>query len=85
MFQASRDKRKVIFKRAESYIKKYRKEQRDKIRLKRQARDHGNFYVEGEPKLAFVIRIRGFVQPTSLTFHSFHFIFSSVSTKFIPA
>jgi large subunit ribosomal protein L7e len=55
----SRETRRVIFQRAERYIKLYRKQQRDAIRLKRQARKFGNFYVEGEPKLAFVIRIRG--------------------------
>jgi 60S ribosomal protein uL30 len=60
--KANATKRKLIFKRAESYIRQYRKEQRELIRLKRQARQHGNFYVEAEPKLAFVIRIRGINQ-----------------------
>jgi large subunit ribosomal protein L7e/general transcription factor 3C polypeptide 2 len=55
----NRDKRRVIFQRAEKYIKNYRRQQRDIIRLKRQARQFGNFYVQDEPKLAFVIRIRG--------------------------
>ena len=32
---------------------------RDRIRLKREARKCGNYYVPDEPKLAFVIRIRG--------------------------
>jgi len=58
----NRETRRVIFQRAERYIKLYRKQQRDVIRLKRQARKFGNFYVEGEPKLAFVIRIRGINQ-----------------------
>lgn len=48
-----------IFKRAEKYVKEYRQKERDLIRLKRQAKQHGNFYVPPEPKLAFVIRIRG--------------------------
>ncbi|KAH9495131.1 60S ribosomal protein L7 [Bulinus truncatus] len=52
-------KKKVIFKRAEKYVKEYRAKERDEIRLARQARKHGNFYVPAEPKLAFVIRIRG--------------------------
>ncbi|KAG9508894.1 60S ribosomal protein L7, partial [Fragariocoptes setiger] len=48
-----------IFKRAEKYVKEYRLRERDQIRLKRQAKKHGNFYVPPEPKLAFVIRIKG--------------------------
>merc|ERR1712226_595269 len=53
------DKRKVIFKRAEKYIKEYRVKERDEIRLARQARKHDNFYVPAQPKVAFVIRTRG--------------------------
>merc|ERR1712080_592980 len=53
------DKRKVMFKRAEKYVKEYRIKERDEIRLNREARKHGNFYLQGEPKLAFVTRIRG--------------------------
>merc|ERR1711976_89538 len=53
------EKRKVIFKRAEKYIKEYRVKERDEIRLARQARKHNNFYVPAQPKVAFVIRTRG--------------------------
>jgi 60S ribosomal protein uL30 len=52
-------KRQVIFKRAEKYLKEYRSKEKDEIRLKRQAKKHGNFYVPAEAKLAFVVRIRG--------------------------
>ncbi|KAJ8930655.1 hypothetical protein NQ314_016517 [Rhamnusium bicolor] len=52
-------KRKDIFKRAEQYVKEYRLKERDEIRLIRQAKTRGNFYVPGEAKLAFVIRIKG--------------------------
>jgi large subunit ribosomal protein L7e len=52
-------KRKEIFKRAEQYVKEYRIKERDEIRLIRQAKKHGNYYIPGEAKLAFVIRIRG--------------------------
>ncbi|XP_011337799.1 60S ribosomal protein L7-like [Ooceraea biroi] len=52
-------KRKVIFKRAEDYVKEYRKKERDEVRLMRQAKNRGNYYIPGEPRLAFVIRIRG--------------------------
>merc|ERR1719502_155669 len=52
-------KRKAIFKRAEKYVKEYRGQEKDLIRLKRQAKAAGNIHVEEEAKLAFVIRIRG--------------------------
>lgn len=51
--------RKVIFKRAEQYIKEYRQQEKDLIRIKREAKLNGGFYVEPEAKLLFVIRIRG--------------------------
>ncbi|KAG0427920.1 hypothetical protein HPB47_025064 [Ixodes persulcatus] len=57
--KANRTKRLEIFKRAEQYVKEYRRQERDTIRLKRVARNKGNFYVPAEPKLAVVIRIRG--------------------------
>ena len=40
-------------------MKEYRKRERDEIRLKREARKAKNFYIPDEPKLAFVIRIKG--------------------------
>jgi len=52
-------KRRTIFKRAEAYVKEYRLKEREEIRLARQARNRGNYYIPGEAKLAFVIRIRG--------------------------
>ncbi|XP_071854592.1 large ribosomal subunit protein uL30-like [Apostichopus japonicus] len=52
-------KRREIFHRAEKYALTYKKQEQDKIRLSREARKHGNYYVPDEPKLAFVIRIRG--------------------------
>jgi len=54
-----REKRNLIFKRAESYVKEYRRKERDEIRLKRLARNKGNFYVPAEQKVAIVTRIRG--------------------------
>lgn len=59
MLQRLKEKRRLIFKRAEQYVKEYRKREYDEIRLKREAKKHGNFYVPDEPKLAFVIRIKG--------------------------
>eukprot|EP00800_Vazella_pourtalesii_P009702 TRINITY_DN2442_c0_g1_i1.p1 TRINITY_DN2442_c0_g1~~TRINITY_DN2442_c0_g1_i1.p1 ORF type:complete len:279 (+),score=61.49 TRINITY_DN2442_c0_g1_i1:49-837(+) len=52
-------RRKVIFKRAEAYVREYRKREKDEVRLRKLAKKQGNFYVADEPKLAFVIRIRG--------------------------
>merc|ERR1711929_24758 len=54
-----KEKRGVIFKRAQQYAKEYRAKERDEIRLRRMAKRDGNFYVPAEAKLAFVIRIRG--------------------------
>jgi len=51
--------RREIFKRAEKYVKEYRAKERSEIRLRRQAKNAGNFYVAPQPKLLFVIRIRG--------------------------
>jgi len=52
-------KRLVMFKRAEKYVKEYRQQARDEIRLRRMARKAGNFYVPDQSKIAFVMRIRG--------------------------
>lgn len=52
--------RRVIFKRAEAYVKEYRNNEREAIRMKRIAKSSGNFYVDAQPKLAFVIRIKGY-------------------------
>ncbi|KAK3701974.1 hypothetical protein RRG08_017864 [Elysia crispata] len=52
-------KKKVIFKRAEKYVKEYRAKEHNEIRLVRMAKKSGNFYVPAEPQMAFVIRIRG--------------------------
>merc|ERR550525_1590468 len=54
-----RKKRVEIFKRAEKYAKEYQDQERDEIRLKREAKKEGNYYVKGEDKLVFVMRIRG--------------------------
>jgi len=53
--------RKVIFKRAEKYIKEYRALDKSQIQARRAAKDSGSLYVNPEPKLAIVIRIRGYV------------------------
>merc|ERR1712098_565494 len=55
----SKEKRQVIFQRAEKYVKEYRDAEREKIRLHRLAKTEGTFYVPAEAKLAFVVRIKG--------------------------
>ncbi|KAL3069479.1 hypothetical protein niasHS_018204 [Heterodera schachtii] len=52
-------KKTEIFKRAEHYLVEYRQKQRQLIALKREAKKVGNYYVPDEPKLAFVVRIKG--------------------------
>jgi len=47
------------FKRAEAYVKEYKEQQQSLVTLKRAARKAGTFYVEPEPKLLFVMRLRG--------------------------
>ena len=52
-------RRKLIYEKAKHYHKEYRQMYRTEIRMARMARKAGNFYAPAEPKLAFVIRIRG--------------------------
>ena len=59
LLQAQKEKRAVIFKRAESYVKEYRDGEREKIRLTRLSKQEGTYYVPAEPKLVFVVRIKG--------------------------
>lgn len=47
------------FKRAEQYAQEYEVAKAEEIRMKRAARAAGNFYVEPEARLAFVVRIKG--------------------------
>jgi len=51
--------RKEIFKRAEKYVKEYRAKERSEVRLRRQAKNAGNFYIPPQAKMVFAIRIRG--------------------------
>merc|ERR1711920_320559 len=55
-------KRRAIIKRAAAYAKEYANKERVLITRKRQAKAAGNFYVDGEPKLALVVIIRGINQ-----------------------
>ncbi|KAM6151312.1 large ribosomal subunit protein uL30-like [Rhynchocyon petersi] len=66
MLQKTR--RKLICGKAKYYHKEYRQMYRTEIRMARMARKAGNFLVPAEPKLAFVIRIRG-INSVSPKFH----------------
>jgi len=57
--KALKEKKQQYFKRAEEYLREYRRSQRTNLALKREAAKAGNFYVPGEPKMAFVVRIKG--------------------------
>lgn len=57
--QANKEKRGVIFKRAEKYVKEYRDAEREKIRLARVAKKEDSAYIPAEAKLVFVVRIKG--------------------------
>lgn len=53
------DARKVAAANAEKYYKEYTAADEALVKAKRDAKAAGSFYVEGEPKVAFVIRIKG--------------------------
>ncbi|ELW72767.1 hypothetical protein TREES_T100017502 [Tupaia chinensis] len=57
MLQKARSK--LFYKKAKHYHKEYRHMYRTEIRMARMVRKAGNFYAPAEPKLAFVVRIRG--------------------------
>ena len=59
MRRSTMKKRVVQFKKAEKYVKEYRDEAKELIRLRREARSVGKYFREPEPRVAFVIRIRG--------------------------
>ncbi|KAG6581766.1 60S ribosomal protein L7-4, partial [Cucurbita argyrosperma subsp. sororia] len=62
-FEAAKKKnsenRKLIFNRAKLYSKEYEEQEKELIRLKREAKLKGGFYVVPEAKLLFITRIRG--------------------------
>lgn len=57
--QKRKTRQEEAFKRAEKYVQEYRAQRKELVTLRRQAKAKGNFFVEPEAKLAFVIRIRG--------------------------
>jgi large subunit ribosomal protein L7e len=55
----SKAKRVTIFKRAEAYVQEYASAEKELVAARRAARATGDFYVDPQAKLAFVLRIRG--------------------------
>ncbi|XP_057968775.1 large ribosomal subunit protein uL30y-like [Malania oleifera] len=53
------ENKKLIYNRAKLYAKEYEEKDKELIDLKRGAKLKGGFYVDPEPKLLFIIRIRG--------------------------
>jgi large subunit ribosomal protein L7e len=53
------DKQKEIIAKSEKWYKEYLEERKKTITEKRAAKLAGNYYVPAEPKVAFVIRIKG--------------------------
>lgn len=56
---ASKEKRAGAFKRAEAYVAEYAKVESDLVAARRAARAKGDYFVDPQAKLAFVVRIRG--------------------------
>ncbi|CAN6652825.1 large ribosomal subunit protein uL30A [Trichomonascus vanleenenianus] len=56
---ANKEKRKVIFARAEKYQNEYYEAERAAIKARRDAKASGNLFVPAENKLVFAIRIKG--------------------------
>jgi large subunit ribosomal protein L7e len=51
--------RKVAFRNARKYAGEYQTAENNLIRLRRQAKNNGHFYKPAEPKVLFVVRVRG--------------------------
>ncbi|SCW00468.1 LAFE_0C04852g1_1 [Lachancea fermentati] len=56
---ANKEKRAVILERNATYQQEYEAAQRAVIDAKREAKATGSYYVEAQPKLVFVVRIKG--------------------------
>jgi len=59
--QKRRARRKEAFKRAERYVSEYAATENSLVRLRREARKSGNIFVDPQPKVAVVVRIRGII------------------------
>lgn len=57
--KASKIERKAIYDKAAKYMKEYKAMEKDVVEKRREAKKTGNFYMEPEPKLMLVVRIKG--------------------------
>jgi len=57
----------VIYKKAAKYAKEYTDAEKSLVRLKRQAKNTGAFFQNPEPKVVFVIRVRGIMRASPKT------------------
>ncbi|ODV97705.1 hypothetical protein PACTADRAFT_212 [Pachysolen tannophilus NRRL Y-2460] len=57
--KANKLKREEAYARIEAYTKEYHAAERAVIDAKREAKANGSYYVEAQPKLVFVVRIKG--------------------------
>jgi len=57
--KAAKTRRAGMLKRAEAYVKEYTAAEKELVAARRAARASGDFFVDPEAKLAFVVRIRG--------------------------
>ena len=55
----TRKKRTIMFKRAEQYLKEYQQQEKQVVRERRIAKRDGNYFVEAEPKIVLVVRLKG--------------------------
>ncbi|KAM5576679.1 hypothetical protein ABKV19_007497, partial [Rosa sericea] len=53
------ENRKLIYNKSKQYTKEYAEKDNELVRLKREARLKGGFYVKPESKLSFIICIHG--------------------------
>ncbi|KAI5953428.1 RPL7 [Candida jiufengensis] len=59
---SNKDKRQVIYDRAAKYHKEYVDAEKSVVKAKRDAKASGSYYVDAQPKLVFVVRIKGIMK-----------------------
>jgi hypothetical protein len=69
----------AMIQKAESYVAEYKALEDEAVNLRRAAKASGSYYVPAEPKLAFVVRIRGrLLSQSHFFFLTFPFIMSKI-------
>eukprot|EP00961_Rhodomonas_salina_P172038 2320005-Rhodomonas_salina.1 len=57
--KANKTARAEIYKKAKGYAKEYKDTEAQLVNMRRVAKKHNNFFMEPEPKVVFVVRIKG--------------------------